>query len=83
MNRVPSAFTVGRIPISTCDQMYIGRVPCAPMVKNVTPKVSSETVKTIKPAANMPGVAVYNEPATRHGHALAHAFIADAFAGKL
>ena len=32
---------------------------------------------------NMPGVAVYNEPATRHGYALAHAFIADAFAGKL
>ena len=35
------------------------------------------------PHANMPGVAVYNEPATRHGYALAHAFIADAFAGKL
>jgi dienelactone hydrolase len=35
------------------------------------------------PQANMPGVAVYNEPATRHGYAFAHAFIADAFAGKL
>jgi dienelactone hydrolase len=35
------------------------------------------------PQANMPGVAVYNEPATRHGYALAHAFIADAFAGRL
>ncbi len=33
--------------------------------------------------ANVPGVAVYDEPATRHGYALAHAFIADAFAGKL
>jgi dienelactone hydrolase len=33
--------------------------------------------------ANVPGVAVYYEPATRHGYALAHAFIADAFAGKL
>jgi hypothetical protein len=30
----------------------------------------------------MAGVAVYDEPATRHGYALAHAFIADAFAGK-
>jgi dienelactone hydrolase len=30
-----------------------------------------------------PPVAVYDEPATRHGYALAHAFIADAFAGKL
>jgi dienelactone hydrolase len=35
------------------------------------------------PAADMPGVAKWNEPATRHGYALAHAFIADAFAGKL
>jgi dienelactone hydrolase len=35
------------------------------------------------PKENMPGVAVYNEPATRHGYALAHAFIADAFAGRL
>jgi dienelactone hydrolase len=35
------------------------------------------------PHVNMPGVAVYDEPATRHGYALAHAFIADAFAGKL
>jgi hypothetical protein len=25
----------------------------------------------------------WNEPATRHGYALAHAFISDAFAGKL
>jgi len=33
--------------------------------------------------ANVPGVAVYYEPATRHGYALAHTFIADAFAGKL
>ena len=35
------------------------------------------------PHENMPGVSVYNEPAARHGYALAHAFIADAFAGKL
>jgi dienelactone hydrolase len=35
------------------------------------------------PGADMPGVAKWNEPATRHGYALAHAFIADAFAGKL
>jgi dienelactone hydrolase len=34
------------------------------------------------PQANVPGRAVYDEPATRHGYALAHAFIADAFAGK-
>ena len=34
------------------------------------------------PAADVPGVAKWNEPATRHGYALAHAFIADAFAGK-
>ena len=33
--------------------------------------------------ANVPGVAVYYEPATRHGYMLAHTFIADAFAGKL
>jgi len=32
---------------------------------------------------NNPPVAVYNEPATRHGYNLAHAFIADAFAGKI
>src|SRR6516225_1153274 len=32
---------------------------------------------------NVPGVAVYDEAATRHGYALAHSFIADAFAGKL
>jgi len=32
---------------------------------------------------NNPPVAVYDEPATRHGYALAHAFIDDAFAGKL
>ena len=35
------------------------------------------------PQANHPGVAVYNEPATRHGYALAHTFIADAFARRL
>ena len=35
------------------------------------------------PDANMPPVAKYDEPATRHGYALAHAFIEDAFAGKL
>ena len=35
------------------------------------------------PAINVPGVAVYDEAATRHGYALAHAFIADAFAGRL
>ena len=35
------------------------------------------------PAASLPGVAVYDEAATRHGYALAHAFIADAFAGRL
>ena len=33
--------------------------------------------------ANMAGVAVYHEPTTRHGYNLAHAFIADAFAGNL
>jgi dienelactone hydrolase len=32
---------------------------------------------------NSPPVAVYNEPATRHGYNLAHAFIADVFAGKI
>jgi dienelactone hydrolase len=32
---------------------------------------------------NVPGVAVYDEAVTRHGYAFAHAFIADAFAGKL
>jgi dienelactone hydrolase len=35
------------------------------------------------PDANFPPVAKYDEPATRHGYTLAHAFIADAFAGKL
>jgi dienelactone hydrolase len=35
------------------------------------------------PDANFPPVAKYDEPATRHGYNLAHAFIADAFAGKL
>src|SRR4029453_2577148 len=34
------------------------------------------------PQANMAGVAGYDDPPTRHGYALAHAFIADAFAGK-
>jgi dienelactone hydrolase len=34
-------------------------------------------------AINMPGVAMYDETATRHGYAVAHAFIADAFAGRL
>ncbi len=33
--------------------------------------------------SNMAGVAVYDEPATRQTYALTHAFIADAFAGKL
>ena len=33
--------------------------------------------------ANFPGVAVYDEAVSRHGYAFAHAFIADAFAGKL
>ena len=32
---------------------------------------------------NVPGVAVYDEAVSRHAYALAHAFIADAFAGKL
>jgi dienelactone hydrolase len=32
---------------------------------------------------NNPPVAVYSEPATRHGYALAHAFIEDAFAGRI
>jgi dienelactone hydrolase len=35
------------------------------------------------PHANFPPAAVYHEPTTRHGYALAHNFIADAFAGKL
>jgi dienelactone hydrolase len=35
------------------------------------------------PEANSPPVAKYDEPATRHGYTLAHAFIEDAFAGKL
>jgi dienelactone hydrolase len=35
------------------------------------------------PQENNPGIAVYDEPATRHGYAMAHAYIADAFAGKL
>jgi dienelactone hydrolase len=34
-------------------------------------------------AVDIPGVARYDEPATRHGYTLAHAFIADAFAGKI
>jgi dienelactone hydrolase len=34
------------------------------------------------PAADVPDVAKWHEPATRHGYALAHAFIEDAFAGK-
>jgi dienelactone hydrolase len=32
---------------------------------------------------NVPGIAVYDEAVTRHAYATAHAFIADAFAGKL
>ena len=32
---------------------------------------------------NRPPVAVYDEPATRHGYTLAFGFIEDAFAGKL
>ena len=35
------------------------------------------------PTADVPGRAKWNEPAARHGYALAHAYIADAFAGKL
>lgn len=35
------------------------------------------------PKADMLPLAKYNEPATRHGYALAHAFIADAFAKRL
>jgi dienelactone hydrolase len=35
------------------------------------------------PGADFPPVAKYDEPATRHGYTLAHAFIADAFAGKI
>jgi dienelactone hydrolase len=33
--------------------------------------------------ANHPPVAVFDEPATRHGYRLAHEFIADVFAGRL
>ena len=55
INRVPSAFTVGRIPISTWAQMYMGSVLPPPIVKNVTPKVSSDTVKTMSAAAMIPG----------------------------
>jgi dienelactone hydrolase len=32
---------------------------------------------------DIPGVAKYDEPATRHGYTLAHAFIDDAFAGRI
>jgi dienelactone hydrolase len=35
------------------------------------------------PGLDMPPIAKYDEPATRHGYTLAHAFIADAFAGKM
>jgi len=35
------------------------------------------------PGVSNPPVAEYNEPATRHGYTLAHAFIEDAFAGNL
>jgi dienelactone hydrolase len=35
------------------------------------------------PAISVPGVAMYDDTATRHGYALAHAFIADAFAGRV
>ena len=35
------------------------------------------------PQANNPGVGMYSEPATRHGYAIAHTYIADAFAGNL
>jgi dienelactone hydrolase len=35
------------------------------------------------PTANFLPIAKYDEPATRHGYALARAFVADAFAGKL
>ncbi len=35
------------------------------------------------PEANNPPVAKYDEAATRHGYTLAHAFIEDAFTGKL
>jgi dienelactone hydrolase len=33
--------------------------------------------------SDVPGIAAWNEPATRQTYALAHQFIADAFAGKL
>jgi dienelactone hydrolase len=35
------------------------------------------------PAANRPGASMYNEHATRQCYATAHAFIADAFAGRI
>jgi dienelactone hydrolase len=35
------------------------------------------------PQASQSGVGMYHEAATRHGYALAHAYIADAFAGRL
>jgi dienelactone hydrolase len=35
------------------------------------------------PHADNPGIGMYNEPAARQGYALAHAYIADAFAGRL
>jgi dienelactone hydrolase len=35
------------------------------------------------PHADNPGVGMFNEPAARQGYALAHAYIADAFAGRL
>jgi len=33
--------------------------------------------------SNVPGVAIYDAPAARQTYALTHAFIADAFAGRL
>ena len=33
--------------------------------------------------SKMAGVAIYDEPATRQTYALTHAFVADAFAGRL
>jgi len=33
--------------------------------------------------SKMAGVAIYDEPATRQTYALTHAFMADAFAGRL
>ena len=35
------------------------------------------------PQASHAGVAVYDEPATRHGYALAHGYISDAFAARV